>query len=906
MLPGDEGAHVHAPPIFKDLLRRFRLEAGLSQEALAERAHLSVRAISDLERGVKQWPRPETLQLLAEALNLAPQDRAAMAAAARRPSSPRIPPDAGQPRATPIHGTAPSFDNLPVQVTSFIGREREQAEVIALLEAHHVITIAGLGGAGKTRLALQVAGRLAASYPDGVWQVELARLGSTTLVPQAIASVLGLREQPGITLPVTIVEHLKSRQVLLVLDNCEHLISACAEMVSDLVRGCPRLRVLTTSREGLRVPGETIYRMPPLSLPDPDQAAGPDQLLAFEAVQLFVERARERRVDFTLTEANAGAVAQICRRLDGIPLAIELAAARIAVLTAEGIAGHLGDAFHLLTSGPRAVQPRHQTLRAALDWSHDLLSEHEQVLLRRLSVFLGGWTLEAAEDICAGDLSHAPCFASEPTGGAYPALMSARTSQPEPLGLPHGPSPRHADRMGEEMPNPAVMVSREEVLDLLDELVNKSLVLMEDVGQIAWYRLLETVRQYECEGIQAAGEMLLIRDRHLAWYVALAAEAEQGLTGAEQGAWLSRLDREHDNVRAALAWSLHAPARHAAGMELAARLKLFWEIRGHLTEGRRWLEDLLARAAVAPPVVRARALQCAGILAINQGDYERASNFLEESLALQRELADRQGIAMALQALGVVALYHGDYRPAVTLFEENLALRREIGDPWGIAAALGNLGQAVFLLGDNEQAILLHEEALTLRRDLGNKRGIAESLNELGLVAWSRRDYDQAAALHEESLALRRELGHKGGIAVSLSNLAEVKIAQGAYDPATELLEQSLELSQVLGDKQVIAYCLEGLATIAAVGGAPRRAAELFGAAEALRERIGLPLPPPARANYDQSTAAARAALGEDAFVASWSQGRALPPDRAVALALAPAGDARVAVELPVAGSPGR
>ncbi|HWE64519.1 MAG TPA: helix-turn-helix domain-containing protein, partial [Chloroflexota bacterium] len=484
-----------APPAFKDLLRRSRLEAGLSQEALAERAGLSVRAISDLERGVKRWPRPETLQLLAVALNLTPEDRTALASAGRRPSSPRISTESRQPHPAPP--PVPT-SNLPVQLTSFIGREREQTEVRTLLETHHLVTIAGPGGAGKTRLALQVAGDLVSAYPDGVWLVELAQLSNPTLVPQEVASVLGLREQPDRALSVTIAEYLKSRQALLVLDNCEHLISACLELVAVLLGSCPQLRVLVTSREGLRVPGETIYQVPSLSLPDPGRAYTPEQLLAFEAIQLFMERVRERRFDFALTAANASAVAQICCRLDGIPLAIELAAARIGVLSAEDIAERLADAFRLLASGPRTAPPRHQTLRAALDWSHTLLGEQEQALLRRLSVF-GGWTLDAAEAVCAGDLTSPRRFASILTADRDPSPDQA--SQTELLDRTHRLPPRHAGGVGEERPHFPV-VAREEILDLLDTLVNKSLVLMQDVGRPAWYRLLETVRQYERERLE--------------------------------------------------------------------------------------------------------------------------------------------------------------------------------------------------------------------------------------------------------------------------------------------------------------------------------------------------------------------------------------------------------------------
>ncbi|MGH2343905.1 MAG: ATP-binding protein [Chloroflexota bacterium] len=715
-----------------------------------------------------------------------------------------------------------------MQPTSFIGREQEQPEVKELLQTHHLVTITGSGGAGKTRLALQVAGTLVTSY-SGVWLAELAPLDDAALVPQEVASALGVRALRGHTLSEAVAAFFSSKRMLLVLDNCEHLIEACAELISFLLRSCPELRVLATSREGLRVPGEVLYQVPSLSLPDTGDALAPRQLLTFEAIALFVERGRERRATFELTDADAPAVFQICRRLDGIPLAIELAAARIGVLTAQGIAGLLDDAFRLLTGGPRTVLPRQQTLRATFDWSHQLLSEAEQILFRRLSVFTDGCTLEAAEAI-------------------------------------------HADS---------------ETLDHLDGLVGKSLVLMHDEGETPWYRLLEMVRQYGYERLEAAGEEVLIRDRHLQWYLALSARAEQGLAGAEQGTWLARLEREHDNLRAALAWSVRRPGQQAAGMELAARLLLFWEGRGHVAEARRRLEELLACDRTAPAATRARALHCAGALAGNQGDYGGAAQLLEESLVLQRALADELGIARVLQALGLVTLYQGAYDRAIALCEENLALRRSLGDRWGIAAALDNLGVAAYLLGNYEQATMLHEESLALRRELGNKRGIAGSLGDLGLVAHSQGDYNRAEALLAESLALRRELGDKGGIAGGLADLGAVSIAQGDYGRAAGLLEESLELCLDLGDKQTIAGCLESTAALALAEQAPRRAAELFGAAEALREHIGSPLPPPNRAEYERNMAAVSATLGTDVADAILSRGRALSLESAVAVALA-------------------
>ncbi len=497
-------------------------------------------------------------------------------------------------------------NNLPQQPTSFIGREAQVDEVKALLDKTRLLTLTGAGGSGKTRLSLQVAADLLDGEGDGVWLVELAALADPALVPQAVADVLGVKEQAGMTIQASLVEWLKPKRLLLVLDNCEHLIAACASLAADLLRNCPHVHILASSREPLNVAGEQTYRVPSLSLPDPKQAQTVESLSQFEVVRLFIERAQAVQPTFKVTNANAPAVAQVCFHLDGIPLAIELAAARVRSLSVEEINTRLGQRFRLLTGGSRDTLPRQQTLRALIDWSYDLLTESEKTLLRRLSVFAGGWTLSAAEVVCAG----------------------------EP-------------------------VEDWEVLDLLTALVDKSLVVAEPLGDGTRYRLLETVRQYGGDRLGESGEAEAVRGRSASCFLALAEEAEPQLQGPEQGSWLVRLEAEHDNLRSSLAWEEQSAAGAEAGLRLAGSLWRFWFVRGHLSEGRQWLGRALARTkpgAAGPDgasggeatATRGKALNGAGNLAWSQSDYAGARALYEEGLTVRRQLRDQGGISYSL------------------------------------------------------------------------------------------------------------------------------------------------------------------------------------------------------------------------------------------------------------------
>jgi predicted ATPase/class 3 adenylate cyclase/Tfp pilus assembly protein PilF len=839
-------------------------------------------------------------------------------------------------------------NNLPLQLSSFIGREQEMAEVKRLLGATRLLTLTGTGGAGKTRLALQVTADLLEEYAEGVWLVELAALTEGNLLPQAVADALHMREEPNRPLMATLVEHLRPRRVLLLLDNCEHLVEACARLAEGLLQSCPKLKILATSREPLGIAGELTWRVPSLPVPDPERLPrGETERLAaiapYEGVRLFLERAFFHQPRFTVTEGNAAAVAEVCHRLDGIPLAIELAAARVKALPVEKIAERLDDRFRLLTGGSRTTLPRQQTLQALIDWSYDLLSAAERALLLRLSVFAGGWTLEAAEFVCTGEDEKGTLVAGGP-----PETEAPGDGSRPPIGS--GPS-----------------AEAWEVLDLLTSLVEKSLVQYEEREGDGRYRLLETIRQYANEKLRCSVEAEPVRQRHHDYYLQLAEEAEPHLQGPEQAAWLRRLEREHDNLRAALDGSL-ASGHAEAGLRLAAALWPFWRIRVHWAEGRERLAALLALPETGEPTaVWARVLRGAGVLAYLQADFAAARSFFEQSRDLSQALGDRSGVAAAINNLGNVACEYGEYSTARSLFEESLAIRRELEDPVGIASCLNNLGNVALELGDYPAARAFQEQSLEIQRRIGDPYDIALSLNNLGLVASDLGDYDTAQALleeslelrrqledkagitavlnnlgnialdrgdpataralHEQSLAMRRESSDKLGVAVSLYNLGGVVLRQKEYAAARTFFEESLALARELGqrvheadalrrlgdafrlegehgnaralyvqsltiwreldDPGGIAATLEAAAKLAEGEGRPEQSARLCGAASCLRETHQAPLKLTARAEYDTCVSAARAALGEDAFAGAWAEGQAMSIEEVIRYALA-------------------
>jgi predicted ATPase/DNA-binding CsgD family transcriptional regulator len=723
--------------------------------------------------------------------------------------------------------------HLPAPLTSFIGRERETADVARMLGTTRLLTLTGAGGCGKTRLALEVARRPVAEYADGVWLVELAPLADPALVPRAIADAVGAPEPVGRPPLDALVDHLRDKAGLLVLDNCEHLVEACALAAERLLRACPALRLLATSREALRVGGETTWRVPSLSLPA-EACPTVEAVARSEAGRLFAERAAAAVVGFALTEENAAAVGQICQRLDGIPLAIELAAARMPVLSVEEIAARLDEAFgprsgrfRLLTGGSRTALPRQQTLRATVDWSHELLSEPERTLLRRLSVFAGGWTLEAAEAVAG-------------------------------VGDP---------------------------FELLARLVAKSLVLAEGQAGATRYRFLETIRQYGRERLRDAGEESLFRDRHRDWCVALVEDAAPGLRGPNPGAWIGRLEREHENLRAALSWSSQRGDASTVA-RLAGTLWWFWFPRGHVAEGRRWLEAALASTDLSPQA-RAAVLHGAGVLARAHAEYELAAALLEESLALRRWSEDKPGIAAVLFDLAPIAEYWGDYGRSARLFEESLALRRELADAFGTAQALIRFARAAIRQDDHERAAALLDESWALCRRLGSDHGMAMTLRLQGGLAFERADYGRAADLLGQSVVMLRDEGNRRMILELFSTLILAALRAGDQRRAAGLLREGLVLCRDLGVRRDTAECLEAAAELAAVRRQWARTARLLGAAEAARDAIGLVMPPSQRAAHDRVSAAARRGLDVASFAASWAEGRAMSLNEAVDYALA-------------------
>jgi predicted ATPase len=700
--------------------------------------------------------------------------------------------------------------NLPNELTSFVGREKEIAALKAALDSYALLTLTGSGGCGKTRLALRVAREALPHYADGVRLVELATVSDPLYLTQAVASALGLREDASPLALQTLIDHLRfrSQRLLLILDNCEHLLPAIAALAETLLKSCSDLRILATSRELLNIPGERAWRVPSLQLPDmrrlpPGEAEQAEFLLKHDAIRLFVDRAGVQQPEFALKGRNAAAVAAICGHLDGIPLAIELAAARLRSLSAEEINRRLDERFRLLTNGSRTALPRHQTLRSLIDWSYDLLTEPEKQLLQRLAVFAGGWTLAAAEQVCCG-------------GGILAA----------------------------------------DILTLLMNLEDKSLIMHERMGEQVRYRLLETIRQYAADKHAANGEEArLYRVRHRDYFLALALEVNPKLGDADQVELLNLLEAEHGNLNQALRFCLENAEEIENGLRLAAALQQFWWTRGYVDQGRRWFQELLTHSlAQAPTKMRADALNGAAVLARMQADYISARLLQEECLFIYRQLKD----------------------------------------DFAIAYCLGNLAILAWEMHDYAQARLLQEEGLELQRKLRNDEGIAYCLGNLGVMAWHQRDYAVARARLEESLDILQKLQHSWGIATCLSNLGGLHLRLGDCVAARTRQAQSLKLRIELQDLLGIAACLEAFGALACREDRWELSAQLHGAAERLQEEIGSRLSKSSdeQEEYDLCLRATRQALGEERFARAWTEGRLMTQEQAVQMALQSAAEA--------------
>ena len=812
--------------------------------------------------------------------------------------------------------------NLPVQPTPFIGREQEVETCEQLLRREEVrlLTLTGPGGIGKTRLALQVAAGLSEVFPDGVYFVNLAPLRDPGFVLPTIAELLDVKELAGQPVLDPLKAFLGEKRLLLLLDNFEQVVGAALQ-VAELLAACRQLKVLVTSRMVLHVQAEQEFAVPALSLPDPRQLPEVVELARYEALALFIQRAQAARPEFQLSNANARAITEICRRLDGLPLAIELAAARLKLLPPQALLARLTPRLTVLTSGARDLPERHQTLRNTIAWSYQLLDAHGQRLFRQLAVFAGGCTLQAIEAIAAA------------LDGEAGRVFEGVTS-----------------------------------------LIDQSLLQQtEQDGEEPRLVMLETIREYGLEVLEASGERETTQHAHAAYYLALAEEAEPELAGLQQAVWLERLEREHDNLRAAMQWLLEQEGteqRREMALRLGGALLRFWEVRGHWSEGWTFLEWARAESkGVAVPAQVKVLMAAAYLLDHLENDTDRAEALYEESLVRYRALGDTPGIAYALSELGGIAARRGNFALAYTRTEEALALFREVGDKQGIAWSLNYLANIVSGQGEYARAISLTEESLTLFREAGDKQGIAWSLADLAGIVSQRGEYARAISLTEESLALCRalgdvegtawslfglaralflsqgdsvrvhtlleeglalcrEVGHKLGIAWALGHLGEVFHQQGDavkarllveesvtlsreighgrstaeslvvlgrmealagdYAAARACYEESLAIGREVGDNLSIGFSLEELAAVVAVQEDPAWAARLWGAAEALREAMGTPIPPVYRTDHDRSVAAARAQLGEKVFAAAWAQGRLMSPEQALAAQVMP------------------
>jgi len=727
--------------------------------------------------------------------------------------------------------------NLPVQLTSFVGRERELAELEGFLSTSRLVTLIGPGGCGKTRLAMQFANTLSGSFIDGIWVAELAPLRDPSLVAQILIKILDIHHRPEQSVLESLLDHLQSKEILLILDNCEHMISACAQLVETLMT-LPGISILTTSREALNVTSEVLYPLSPMTLPPISLRL--DDVSQYDVIRLFAERARTIVPRFTLNPENIGPIASICRHLDGIPLAIELASARINVLTVEQIDVRLKDRFRLLGEAIHLTSSHHRTLRLALDWSYDLLTSPEQGMLRRLSVFTGGCSLATTESVCTGD-----------------------------------------------------KVEREQVLELLASLISKSLLVAQTLQRgEARYSFLETIRQYAQEKLIDSGEWSVIRDRHLQCFLKLAEETDIKLRGEYQRLWLNWFDTEYDNFRTALAWAVEGgrldSSRVEAGLRITTSLYQFWRIRDYVEEGLNWCKMLFAVAKdEISPAVRANALTYASLLAGLRGQLKDQMEFAEEAV-LSGEAAGeagKQALTFALGAQGYAARKAGDYLTSLTLGMREIQLLRELGDVYMLGVCLSLNSFAAMSIGEYEQASAMLEEALPLLRESGDAYRIAMALNYVGDLARCERNYQQAQTAYEECISILRKIDAMGDLASALQNLGHTCLHLNDVERAKALFSESMTMHQEQGNRTGVTECLLGFAALAIASGLYAAGARLLASAAALGGQHITSEWAATRMEYEHYLEQAHVALVEKTFQAEQAAGQQLSLEQAVAYA---------------------
>lgn len=641
--------------------------------------------------------------------------------------------------------------NLPVQLTGFIGRIEEIEQIKNLLLRSHLITITGMGGTGKTRLALQVGFDVIDHFENGVWLAELAALSETSLLAETIIKIFGLMEEPNKSQEDTLCDFLKNKELLLILDNCEHLVHTCADLAEKLLISCPRLRIITTSREALKCRGEQLFPVVGMSVP-PNVEMTPEKIIEYESIKLFIGRATSVNPKFSISNDNVAAIAGICSQLDGVPLAIELAAAKIRFLSVEKIYERLDDRFNLLTKGNRTSLPRQQTLRALIDWSYDLLSEQERILWRRTTVFNGGWTLDAAEVIC-----------------------------------------------------PDVISEKRDVLDLLSQLIEKSIVIFDEDKER--YNMTETIRQYGEEKFAESENREITEKKYLKYYMDLAETAAPKLRSSEMEIWMRKLDVENGNLKKSLHLSLEY-GEYENGIRLVGALVNFWTAQGLFSSGVHLLNIFLEKAAGVPDSLRAKALYISGMLLMLHGEFEKSRKHTEDSLKIYRRTEDKKGIALCLNILASDASEQGRYEDATRLYEESLLIRRESGDERGVILTLNNLGNVKFNQGEFRTAKKFIEESLEYYRNAGDKRIIANTLANLANVLCGLEENENATKLIEEALQMQRETGDKKAVANSLLNLGDLSLNNGEYENARKYLEESLAIFEEIEDRAGIAFSL--------------------------------------------------------------------------------------------------